>query len=68
MTRKNADLQNLQLDVFGREEPSVALAPPHKMHLAALLEGLLSKLEWHSLSDQFPFCVLFPQDRAPLPI
>ena len=44
MTRKNGDLENPQLDLFGLEEPSVALAPPHKMRLAALLEALLLEI------------------------
>jgi len=44
MTGKNGDLENPQLDLFGREEPSVALAPPHKMRLAALLEALLLEI------------------------
>jgi hypothetical protein len=44
MARKNGDLKNPQLDLFGREEPSVALAPPHKMRLAALVEALLREI------------------------
>ena len=44
MTGKNGDLENPQLDLFGREEPSVALAPPHKMRLAGLLEALLLEI------------------------
>ena len=44
MTRKNGALENPQLDLFGQEEPSVALAPPHKMRLAALLEALLLEI------------------------
>ena len=44
MTGKSGDLENRQLDLFGREEPSVALAAPHKMRLAALLEALLLEI------------------------
>ena len=44
MTRGNGDLQNPQLDLFGREEPSVALGPPHQMQLSALLEALLLEI------------------------
>ncbi len=44
MVRKNGESQKPQLELFGREEPSVALAPPHKMQLAALLEALLIEI------------------------
>ena len=44
MTGRNGDLQVLQLELFGREEPSVALPPPHKMRLAALVEALLLEI------------------------
>jgi len=44
MARRNGGLENPQQDLFGREEPSVALAVPHKMQLAALLEALLLEI------------------------
>ncbi len=44
MAKKNGDLENPQLDLFGRKEPSVALTLPHKMQLAALLEALLLEI------------------------
>jgi hypothetical protein len=44
MARRNGDLENPQQDLFGREEPSVALALPHKMQAAALLEALLHEI------------------------
>ena len=44
MTGRNGDLQNPQLELFGREEPRIALALPHKMQLAALVEALLLEI------------------------
>jgi hypothetical protein len=44
MAKKNGDLENPQLDLFGCKEPSVVLTPPDKMQLAALLEALLLEI------------------------
>jgi hypothetical protein len=44
MTRKTGDLENPQLELFDREKPSVALALPHQMQLAALVDALLLEI------------------------
>ena len=44
MARTIGDLENPQLGLFDREEPSVALALPHNMQLAALVETLLLEI------------------------
>jgi hypothetical protein len=44
MARKTGDLENPQPGLFDQEEPGIALALPHKMQLAALVEALLLEI------------------------